>query len=239
MNFLAAAFAFFVILLPSALAVPQRLPSGPGVFAFPGNATFPEGVAFHTGTQNFYSASTRDGTIYRGTLTSPVMTPLILGKNSGMVAAYGIKIHQDRLLIAGGASGMVFVFSLGNLRLLHRFSTDDPGSFLNDLAVDEVSGDVYITDSRRPTLWKIPGEAWGNRMVNQQMIAWANLTGIVKYEGGFNGNGIAFTPERKYVIMADKDDLALYRVGVEDAEVVKIDAPIVTSLPSFPSLDIE
>jgi len=220
MNFLTASLLAITAFFPtSILASPTRRETI-NVYEVPGNTTFPEGVVFQPGTQEFYTASTEDGTVYRGSLSSKTMEPFLYGLPSGMVSPYGMKIHKDHLFIAGGSSGMLFQFSLSNRLLLHRFAASDPGAFLNDMAVDPETGDVYVTDSEFPTIWKASGSSGAT--VDQKLSKWADLKGKVRYQTGKNANGIVMTPNRKYLLMADKNDDALYRITTKDKKVDKI-----------------
>ncbi|KAF8244303.1 NHL repeat-containing protein [Wilcoxina mikolae CBS 423.85] len=220
MNFLTASLIAVAAFFPaSILASPARRQTV-NVFEVPGNASYPDGVVFQPGTQEFYTASTGDGTVYRGSLSSKTMEPFLDGLPSGMVSPYGMKIIKDYLFIAGGSSGMLFQFSLSNRMLLRRFSSDDPDAFLYDMAVDDVTGDVYITDSKSPTVWKASGS--NDPLVDQKLSKWVDLKGKVRYQTGSNSNGIVMTPDRKYLLMADRNDNALYRIGMGDRKVDKI-----------------
>ena len=70
-----------------------------------------------------------------------------------MTSSIGLDLRRDRLYAAGGASGSVFAFGTDTGRLVRRFDTG-AGGFVNDLALDR-SGNVYITDSFRPVVWRI------------------------------------------------------------------------------------
>src|SRR6201999_870987 len=94
---------------------------------------------------------TGNGTIYRGTLGSPIVSPFIPGAPGK--SAVGLKVAYGRLYVAGGSTGGITVSSLASKRPIAPF---DPGSggFLNDLVVTR-HGDVYVTDSTRPKLWHV------------------------------------------------------------------------------------
>jgi Cu-Zn family superoxide dismutase len=107
----------------------------------------PEGIAA-AGRGVFFVGATRDGTIYRGTLHNPNVAEFIVGATGK--SAIGLKVARGRLYVAGGATGNITVYDLASRRQVALFSTG-AGGFLNDLAVT-ASGDVFVTDSFRPTL---------------------------------------------------------------------------------------
>ncbi len=94
---------------------------------------------------------TGDGAIYSGTLGNPTIAPFIAGAPGG--SAVGLKIRKGKLYVAGGATGLIKVYDLTTKALVASFDTG-AGGFLNDLVVTG-NGDVFVTDSFRPTLWHV------------------------------------------------------------------------------------
>ena len=111
----------------------------------------PEGVAFDPSSGAFFVGATGDGTIYRGTLDNPVVTEYIPGAPGK--EAVGMKVATGKLYVAGGFSGAVWVYDIATKQLVASFQTGG-GGMLNDLVVTK-TGDVFVTDSFRPTLWRI------------------------------------------------------------------------------------
>ena len=121
---------------------------------------FPEGIAAEGKT--FYVSSTADGTIYRGELDEPVATPFLPGGEDGRTEAVGMKIDDHTLFIAGGSTGRVFAYDVRTRELTGSWLVDPAPSttnptFLNDL-IGTRTGDVYVTDSRRPVLYRIDAD---------------------------------------------------------------------------------
>ena len=222
MNLLTVSLVAITAFIPaSVFASPARRATS-DKFPVPGDKAFPRGVVFQPGSELFYTSSSNDGKVYRGSLSSTVLEPFVDGLPAGMVSPQGMKIYKDHLYIAGGASGMLFDFSVSNRMILRRYYNDEPVSSLNDLAVDPKTGDVYVTDSENPTIWKA-SIASDNKVTDQKLTKWADLKGEMKFQSsGTNANGIVMTPDRKYLIVGDKNDKALYRIRMSDKHVDKI-----------------
>lgn len=222
MNFLTASLVVITAFTPtSVLASPARRATV-DTFPVPGDSAFPKGVVFQNGSELFYTSSSQDGKVYRGSLSSAILEPFVDGLPAGMVSPMGMKIHKDHLYIAGGASGMLFDFSVSNRMILRRYYNGDPTSSLSDLAVDPETGDVYVTDAYHPTIWKA-SIASDNKITDQKLTKWADLKGKIKFQSsGSNVNGVVMTPDRKCLIVGDKNDKALYRIRMSDKKVDKI-----------------
>src|ERR1700743_2422227 len=115
----------------------------------PDPAANPEGVAVSRGA--FYVSDTGNGTIYRGTLGSPTVSPFIPGAPGK--SAVGLKVAHGRLYVAGGSTGAITVYDLASKQAIATFDTGS-GGFLNDLVVTR-HGEVYVTASTRPKLWHV------------------------------------------------------------------------------------
>jgi len=125
---------------------------GPRIYTLdPSTHGNPEGIAYDTSTGAFFVGATGDGAIYRGTLDDPSVTEFIPGA-PGKEAA-GMKAFRGKLYVAGGFSGTVSVYDIATGQLVASFAGFGAG-MLNDLVVTR-NGDVFITDSFLPTLWRI------------------------------------------------------------------------------------
>jgi hypothetical protein len=167
----------------------------------------PEGIAA-AGRGTFFVGATGDGTIYRGTLHSPNVTEFIAGGTGK--SAIGLKVARGRLYVAGGATGDITVYDLASRRQVALFSTG-AGGFLNDLVV-VASGDVFVTDSFRPTLWHVT--AAQVRAGSGTPAAIALAPEIVYTAGAFNVNGIVALDERTLVIVQSNTG-TLFRIDLE------------------------
>ena len=168
----------------------------------------PEGVAFDRRSGAFFVGATGDGTIYRGRLGNPSAEEFIPGATGK--SAIGLKVAQGRLYVAGGATGSLTVYDLGSRRQVAAFATG-AGGFLNDLAVTS-SGDVFVTDSFRPTLWHVTGAQVRAGSGTPEAISVAPE--IVFTPGAFNLNGIVALTDRSLLVVQSSNG-ALFRIDLD------------------------
>ncbi|HLM36780.1 MAG TPA: hypothetical protein VK287_03230 [Gaiellaceae bacterium] len=168
----------------------------------------PEGVASTNHGRVFFVGATGDGTIYRGTIDNPTVSEFIVG-GSGK-SAIGLEVARGKLYVAGGMTGKVFVYELGTKGLIGTFDTG-AGGFLNDLVVTR-RGDVFVTDSFRPMLWRITAA--------QVRAGSGAPTGIpvepeIHYTAGqFNLNGIEARKGGKQLIVVQSNEGKLFRIDL-------------------------
>jgi hypothetical protein len=172
----------------------------------PDPAGNPEGIAFDRRSRAFYVGITNGGAIYRGTLGSDTVTPFIAG--AAGKAAIGLKVRRGKLYVAGGPTGAITVYDLASRAALATFQTGS-GGFLNDLVVT-ARGDVYVTDSFRPTLWHVTaGQVRAGSGTPQALDVSA-----IPYEAGeFNLNGIVAKGNRTLVVV-DTNSGKLFRIAL-------------------------
>jgi sugar lactone lactonase YvrE len=159
----------------------------------PDPAGNPEGVAFDKRSKAFFVSSTGDGAIYRGTLDSATVTAFIPGATGR--SAVGLKVDRGKLYVAGGSTGSITVYDLATKQAVATFQTGS-GGFLNDLVVTG-RGDVYVTDSFRPTLWHVTADQVRAGNGTPQAL---DVT-AVGYQSGFNLNGIVAKSNKKLVVV--------------------------------------
>ncbi|WP_371657533.1 SMP-30/gluconolactonase/LRE family protein [Streptomyces sp. NBC_00280] len=207
----------------SAVPVHHHAPL-PTSYSIPGSKTYPEGIARQQGTPYFYVGSTSDGTIYRGDVDQPATKVFLPGGQDGRTSVAGMKTDRaGRLIVAGGATGKVFVYDTRTRVLLHVFDTGRTDVFLNDVALAP-DGDAYISDSVHPALWHISAAELKNKRVQQPLNVGVDLSrSPMVYDDGFNGNGLVVTGDGRYVLLADYNDYAFYRVDTITHKVVPID----------------
>jgi hypothetical protein len=196
----------------------------PASYTIPGDKTYPEGIARQHGTPYFYVGSTSDGTIYRGDVHRSATEVFLPGGKDGRTSVAGMKTDRaGRLIVAGGAGGKVFVYDTRSRALLHVFDTGRSDVFLNDIALAP-DGDAYISDSIHPALWHITAAELNSGTVDQPLRVGVDLSDSpMAYDAGFNGNGLVVTGDGRYVLLADYNDYAFYRVDLRTHQVVPID----------------
>lgn len=211
---LALAGALAAVLVGAAGAAPR-----PSEYTLPDTVAFPEGVAFQPETGHFFVSSTSNGAVARGHVSEAAASPFIPG-TTGPFSAIGLKVSDGRLYVAGGFSGTARVYDAGSGMLLSTF-TSSPGGFLNDLAVTK-SGDAFVTDSLRPTLWRIPAGASSGTLE-----PWLDFTGTdLEYTSDpedFEVNGIVASDDGKYLVVVQARTGELFRIEIATKDVVEID----------------
>ena len=171
----------------------------------PDPAGNPEGIAVDKKSRSFFVSIVADGDIYRGTLKSDTVEPFIDAADG--MSAVGLKVKRGLLYVAGGATGTITVYDLDTKEAVATFETGT-GGFLNDLVVTK-KGDVYVTDSFRPTLWHVTREQVAAGSGTPQGIDLGEP--IVFEPGEFNLNGIVAKSSRKLIVV-DSNSGMLFRL---------------------------
>ena len=191
----------------------------PASYVLPGESVFPEGVAYNPASGKFYVGSTTDGTLYEGDLANSETTVFSEGGADGRTTAIGMKVDSNgRLWVAGGGTGQMFVYDTADGSLVASYTTPEvEQTFINDVTLTP-DGSAYFTDSFRPVLFKISGTEGG------EAEAWLDFTGtVLQYGEGFNSNGIAATPDGRYLLTVHSPSGNLFRIDTGSREVVQID----------------
>src|SRR4051812_3135554 len=161
----------------------------------PDPAGNPEGIAYQARTRSFFVSITADGAIYRGTPSSDTLAPFISGGPGR--SAVGIKVRGDWLYVAGGTTGTITVYDLSTKRAIATFQTG-AGGFLNDLVVTR-NGDVWVTDSFRPTLWHVTANQVRAGGGTPQAIDLSAAFGTTP--GEFHANGIVALDSHRFIVV--------------------------------------
>lgn len=169
----------------------------------------PEGVAYDPRSDAFFVGATGDGTIYRGTLRSSTATVFIPGAAGR--SAIGMKVDDGKLYVAGGATGALSVYSIATRQLVASFETG-AGGFLNDLVVTD-NGDVFITDSFRPTLWHVTAAQVAAGQGAPQGIPVGPEIAYVN--GQFNLNGIVALKGGRQLVVVQSVNGKLFRIDLD------------------------
>lgn len=210
----AAAVSASALLAPTgagAAALPDR-------YVIPGDAVFPEGIAVLERTGTFWVSSTTDGTIYRGKADRPRMTVFSPGGADGRTTAIGLEQAGGYLFVAGGATGHIWVYNAYTGALEAKLATGNIG-FINDVAIAQ-DGAAYFTDSVQPFIYRVSrSDRFGWRLER-----WLGLEGtVIPYNPGFNLNGIANGPDRRYLYVVHSPLGRLFRIDTRTKAVVRVD----------------
>ena len=180
-------------------------------YTLPGDRVYPEGIAITRNQKRFFVTSTTDGTIFRGSVRGRAASIFLPGGQDGRTTAIGIETAGDRLYVAGGATGSVFIYDVSDRDLVRRVDTGT-GGFINDIAVMR-NGDVYATDSARPVLHRIPAAA----SRRAETIEYPDFDAEA-----FNANGIVRF-DRRTLVFVNSGNGRLYRLDTRTERISAID----------------
>lgn len=211
-------------------ATPAATPTSDGdavrVFDLPGEAVFPEGVAYDPNADAFYVGSAADGTIFRGDLATGAVEIFSPSGADGRTTAIGMKVDAAGLLyVAGGTTGLVWVYDTAAGTLVGQFDNGlSPDTFLNDIALTP-SG-AYVTDSFNAVLYRAPGGGGATPIAGAggQLEIAIDFTGTAyEFGEGFNSNGIVADPTGQILIVIQSSTGNLFRVDLASQAVSQVD----------------
>jgi Cu-Zn family superoxide dismutase len=183
----------------------------------------PEGVAWDRASRTFFVGSVASGTIYRAGLRDSTLRPFITPSPAAPAdSAFGLKVAGGKLYVAGGPTGSIYVYDIATGALNARFETG-AGGFLNDLVVTR-GGDVYVTDSFRPTLWRLSRAMVVAGSGTPQAIP---VSPEIAYTAGqFNLNGIVAREGGRSLIVVSSFSQSLYRIKLGSSPTTRTITPI-------------
>lgn len=163
------------------------------------NAFQPEGIAARG--DFIYVGSIPSGAVYRADITTgagSVLVPAQAGRSS-----IGLKVDgRGRILVAGGATGMAFVYDAATGQTLASYTlTLATPTFINDVVL--TADAAWFTDSRNPVLYRVPLPADGS-IAGQEAVSTLALSGDFQFAAGVNNlNGIASTGQLLIVVQSN------------------------------------
>jgi len=175
----------------------------------------PEGIAVGAGT-TFYTGSLGGAGIYKGDLRTGEGAVFVPGESRTFV---GMKVDdRGRLWVAGGGTGLGYVFDATTGAELAEFTFNSAPTFVNDVIVTKDA--AWFTESQRPVLYRVdiaPDGTIGT-------VTTVDLTGKIEFvSGAFNLNGIAATPDGSTLIVVNSATGKLYTIDTETLAVREID----------------
>jgi sugar lactone lactonase YvrE len=167
----------------------------------------PEGIAIGPG-KTFYVGSIPTGAVYRGDLRTgegAVLVPARPGR-----AAIGLDVDGKRLFVAGGPTGMAFVYDARTGAELAAYQlAAGPPTFVNDVVVTRDA--AWFTESMGAVLYRVPIAPDGT-LGSQSDVETVPLGGDFELAPGFNTNGIDATPNGKTLVIVQSNLGRLYTV---------------------------
>lgn len=223
----AASAAVTVLSLPASAATTHGGGNGDYTITIDGSNAYPESITANG--EYIYTGSIDNGTVCRGRVGSRTLEPFLKGGQDGRTEVTGVKTDGNRLLLAGAFTGQFFIYT-DTGKLVASYTVPDTGE--TTLVNDEVvapDGDVYITDSFRAVVYRIPAAEVGSPAsgVRRTLQVAYHLPDYVA--GQSNGNGITTTPDGKSLIIGYWYSGALYKLTLATGDVTKIDAPALAS----------
>jgi sugar lactone lactonase YvrE len=231
------ASAFSATLLAAALstvgATPALAGNGggrPSVYELSGDSGGSkfEGIGVDQRRGVFYVSEVTGGEIHRGTAQSPQTVEWLAGGTDGRVTARGITVDRaGRVYIAGGPNGIgaggmdngrpdLWVYNAdGTLLAALRAPGND--AFLNDVAIGP-DGAAYFTNSNDPQIFRVADDGGG-----WQATLWADASGTVQRQAGFNLGGIVLTADRSAFVVAQGNTGKLWRFATDSGAVEEVD----------------
>jgi outer membrane protein assembly factor BamB len=182
----------------------------------------PEGVDTRGSTA--YAGSLADGDIVTVDLRTGEVSHLVDNDPADGRIAVGLKVERGLIFVAGGPTGMAFVYDARTGAEVASLQLTDPsaGTFVNDVVV---SGNAaWFTDSVQAQLYRVPLS--GSSVGESETIS---LSGpAADFVAGFNLNGIAAAGAELIVVNSSKGQL--YAVGTDgSSRVIDLDGELVTA----------
>lgn len=181
----------------------------------------PEGIAVGRGT-SFYVGSLADGSVFGGDLRTGEGDIVVPAQTDRVAAGMKVDTRANHLFVAGGPGGAAYVYDIETGEEVAAIPLATPGaSFINDVVVTR--GAAYFTNSFAPYFYRLPlgpgGEVSDPAIAEPIMLtgAWEEIP------GGFNSNGIAATPDGRWLIIVNSTTGKLYRVDPTNGGADEID----------------
>lgn len=188
---------------------------------------YPEGIDYDSKNERFLISSLHKGAVYsmdpKGKVTAFATSDKMVlptgvytdeGRNRLIVANADLGISQKSTQGSAGTVASVSIFNLTTGALIREIDlkgfTPNEGSCPNDVAVD-TDGNIYITDSFSPVIYKINGSYSASVFANNPLFATS--------PGNFGLNGIVFHPDG-YFLIAKTDTSKLLKVSLSNPGIV-------------------
>jgi sugar lactone lactonase YvrE len=189
---------------------------------------YPESVTVDQSSGTFFVGSVKEGTIYKGKIARPSLEVFSPGGADGRTIATGMFFTNDRLVVVGRQTGLIFVYNTKNGRLISKLDNGlrTGQTFLNDTTFAP-DGSAYVTDSVNPVLYRVVPTMKGQYELQEFLkfegtpVVYVNAPGAE----GINVNGIVATADGRYLIIGKRNENRLFRVDLKSREIVPLNMP--------------
>ena len=136
----------------------------------------------------------------------------------GRTTATCLRATRTRLVVAGGATGLIFVYDLRTRRLVRRVSAG-VGGLLNDVAITP-TGDAYVTDSVRGFVFRVPARLLASPAARSGQ--WSQPSAWPRRPSAASRNGIV-PAGRRYLLVVGTATGVLARIDLRTGQVQPVD----------------
>jgi sugar lactone lactonase YvrE len=209
-------------------ALPAQSHHSPDTYLLDGDPEDPagskfEGIGIDRRQRTFYVSETTGGEIHRGDIRSDDTDVWLDTGADGRTTARGVTVDRvGRVYIAGGPNSVQssgapdFWVYAPDGRLLTALRTGVANPFLNDVAIGP-DGAAYVTNSNAPLVFRVAlvrGE-W-------RVSTWADATGTIVTQPGFNLGGIVVSEDRSALVVAQGNVGRLWRFDLRTRKVSEV-----------------
>jgi sugar lactone lactonase YvrE len=185
-------------------------------------------VAVDHKRKQFYVGSTKEGTIYRSNRGTQLEVFSPAGAD-GRTISSGMAFAQDRLIVVGRQTGFIFLYDTVTGGLISKLLNGRSGidqTFLNDTTFAP-DGSAYVTDSVDPVLYRVVPTVHGHYQLDTFLRFEGTAVNYIQATGaaGINVNGIVITEDGRYLIIAKRNENALFRIDLRNKSVLRIALP--------------
>ena len=221
-----AIVSFFMLVVNSNAQESLQPYSPPILHTFLDSANvYPESVTVDQSSGTFFVGSVKEGTIYKGKIARPILEVFSPGGADGRTIATGMFFSNNRLVVVGRQTGLMFVYDTKTGRLISKLDNGlrTGQTFLNDTTFAP-DGSAYVTDSINPVVYRLAPTSTGQYELQEFLSFTGTAVTYVNAPGaaGINVNGIVVTADGRYLIIGKRNENRLFRIDLRSREVVPV-----------------